>query len=86
MKLIKTIFCTALLCVAAAASAKTENVTIQGSVGKLSAYLTTPDNLAEGAGTRFVPAEGYDVTSVESETNGKTITTYTVAKTAAVTE
>ena len=44
------------------------------------------DNLAEGAGTRFVPDEGYDVTSVESETNGKTITTYTVAKTATVTE
>ena len=44
------------------------------------------NNLAEGADTRFVPAEGYAVTSVESEANGKTITTYTVAKTATVTE
>ena len=49
MKLVKTIFCAAMLCVAAAASAKTENVTIQGSKGKLSAYLTTPDGLADGA-------------------------------------
>lgn len=48
MKLIKAFFCAAMLCVAAAASAKTEDVTIQGSVGKLSAYLTVPDNLAEG--------------------------------------
>ena len=37
-----------MLCVAAAASAKTENVTIQGSKGKLAAYLTTPDGLADG--------------------------------------
>lgn len=48
MKLIKTICCAAMLCVAAVASAKTENVTIQGSKGKLAAYLTTPDGLADG--------------------------------------
>ena len=49
MKSVKTLFCAAMLCVAAAASAKTENITIQGSVGQLSALLTIPDGLAEGA-------------------------------------
>lgn len=48
MKLIKTFCCVAILCVATAASARTESVTIQGSVGKLSATLVVPDNLAEG--------------------------------------
>ena len=41
------------------------------------------DNLAEGAGTRFVPTEGYTV-SEEVGTDGKT--TYTVTKTATVSE
>ena len=49
MKIIKTLLCAAMLCVAATVSAKTENVTIQGSKGKLSALLTVPDGLAEGA-------------------------------------
>ena len=41
------------------------------------------NNLAEGADTRFVPTTGYTV-SDEVGTNGKT--TYTVTKTATVSE
>lgn len=48
MKTVKALFCAAMLCVAAAASAKTENIKIDGSVGKLSAVIQVPDNLAEG--------------------------------------
>ena len=72
-----------LNCVDANYKAGTANINVTG--GSF-VNFNPADNLAEGSGTRFVPAEGYDVTSVESETNGKTITTYTVAKTAAVTE
>lgn len=48
MKKLKVILLAAMLCVAAGVSAKTENVTIKGSVGNLSALLTTPDGLEEG--------------------------------------
>ena len=48
MKIVKALFCAAMLCVAAAASAKTEDIKIDGSVGKLSAVIQVPDNLAEG--------------------------------------
>lgn len=39
----------ALALASASAGAKNENITIQGSVGRLSAILTTPDDLTEGA-------------------------------------
>jgi alpha/beta superfamily hydrolase len=48
MKLLKYLICAALMFGAAQAYAKTEKITIQGSVGKLSAILQTPDGLADG--------------------------------------
>ena len=48
MNICKTFFCAAMLCVAAAASARTEEVRIDGSSGKLSAIVQVPDALAEG--------------------------------------
>ena len=48
MKVYKLFFCAAMLCVAAAASARTEEVKIDGAVGKLSAILQVPDGLGEG--------------------------------------
>ena len=48
MKHLKYVICALALTVAAQVYAKTEKVTIQGSVGKLSAVIQTPDALAEG--------------------------------------
>lgn len=48
MNICKTFCCAAMLCVAAAASARTEEVRIDGSSGKLSAIVQVPDALAEG--------------------------------------
>ena len=48
MKMLKYVICAALMFGAAQAYAKTEKITIQGSVGKLSAVLQTPDDLKEG--------------------------------------
>ena len=48
MKILKYLICAAMISIAAQAYAKTENITIQGSVGKLSAVLQTPDGLSEG--------------------------------------
>lgn len=48
MKILKYMICAALMSAAVQSYAKTEKITIQGSVGKLSAVLQTPDGLAEG--------------------------------------
>ena len=48
MKMLKYVICAALMLGAAQAYAKTEKITIQGSVGNLSAVLQTPDGIAEG--------------------------------------
>lgn len=48
MNICKIFFCAAMLCVAAAASARTEEVRIDGPSGKLSAIVQVPDALAEG--------------------------------------
>ena len=48
MKTLKCILCAAMLLAASHLYAKTEKVTIQGSVGKLSVVVQTPDLLAEG--------------------------------------
>ena len=48
MKTLKCILCAAMLLAASHLCAKTEKVTIQGSVGKLSVVVQTPDLLAEG--------------------------------------
>ena len=48
MKTLKYIFCAAMMTMALCASAKTEKVAIQGSVGKLAAVVQTPDGLVEG--------------------------------------
>lgn len=48
MKILKYLICAAMISIAAQAYAKTENITIQGSVGKLAAVLQTPDGLSEG--------------------------------------
>ena len=48
MKIGKALFCAVMLCVAAAAFAKTEKIRIDGSVGKLSVVIQVPDNLVEG--------------------------------------
>lgn len=48
MKTLKYILCAALSIAATHLYAKTEKLTIQGSVGKLSVVVQTPDNLAEG--------------------------------------
>ena len=48
MKILKYMICAALMSAAVHSYAKTEKITIQGSVGKLSAVLQTPDGLAEG--------------------------------------
>lgn len=48
MKTLKYILCAALVLAATQLYAKTEKLTIQGSVGKLSVVVQTPDNLAEG--------------------------------------
>lgn len=48
MNICKTFCCAAMLCVAAAVSARTEEVRIDGSSGKLSAIVQVPDALAEG--------------------------------------
>ena len=48
MKLTKVTLIWAMMLLTAAASAKTEKVWVQGSVGKLSVVVQTPDGLAEG--------------------------------------
>ena len=48
MKILKYMICAALMFAAVQSYARTEKITIQGSVGKLSAVLQTPDGLAEG--------------------------------------
>lgn len=48
MKTLKCILCAAMLLAASHLYAKTEKVTIQGSVGNLSAVVQTPDLLVEG--------------------------------------
>lgn len=48
MKILKHLICAAMISIAAQAYAKTEKITIQGSVGKLSAVLQTPDGLSDG--------------------------------------
>ena len=48
MKINRIIMCVALMLVAVGMDAKTEKVWIQGSVGKLSAVVQTPDGLVEG--------------------------------------
>ena len=48
MKITKVIISMAMMLLAAGAFAKTEKVWVQGSVGKLSVVVQTPDNLVEG--------------------------------------
>ena len=48
MKINRMIVCVALMLISVGLNAKTENVWIQGSVGKLSAVVQTPDGLTEG--------------------------------------
>ena len=48
MKITKVIISMAMMLLTAGAFAKTEKVWVQGSVGKLSVVVQTPDNLAEG--------------------------------------
>lgn len=48
MKTLKYILCAALTIAATQLYAKTEKIWVQGSVGKLSVVVQTPDNLAEG--------------------------------------
>ena len=48
MKFTKVILCMAMMLLTAGAFAKTEKVWVQGSVGKLSVVVQTPDGLAEG--------------------------------------
>ena len=48
MKTLKCILCAAMLLAASHLYAKTEKVTIQGSVGNLSAVVQTPELLVEG--------------------------------------
>ena len=47
MKINRMIVCVALMLISVGLNAKTENVWIQGSVGKLSAVVQTPDGLTE---------------------------------------
>lgn len=48
MKINRMIVCVALMLISVGLNAKTEKVWIQGSVGKLSAVVQTPDGLTEG--------------------------------------
>ncbi len=48
MKITEVIISMAMMLLASGASAKTEKVWVQGSVGKLSVVVQTPDGLAEG--------------------------------------
>ena len=48
MKIDRILMCVALMLISVGLNAKTEKVWIQGSVGKLSAVVQTPDGLTEG--------------------------------------